>query len=452
MKNKYSVLSVVCLAGAMVPFSGSSINLAMKAIASDLSMNAVSMSWVVTSLMLPSAVLQIPLGKAGDIFGRKRLLIAGVALFTAAAAGCVFAGSGAVLLALRFVQGVASAMLSGVSTAIITNIFVREERGKAIGVNTAVVYLALSAGPVLGGMLTHSFGWRSIFTVTAAMGVVALAGILHFMKGREWTEAQTGKFDTTGMSVYFVALTGILWGFSLLPSVAGVVLTVAGAVAMAAFVFYEQRQKSPMFDMNMFLRNRVFRMSLFAALINYAATFAVGYLISLYLQYVKGYDARHAGWLLLVQPVAMMCLSPLAGRLSDRMDAGRIATFGMAVIAVCLAALVFLSPATPTVALVAVLLILGTGFALFSSPNMNVIMNAVEKRFLGVASATAGTMRLVGQAFSMGITMMLMSVFVGRTQITAEVYPLLMNCLHWTFAVFAALCCLGVYFSMARNR
>ncbi|MDR2146958.1 MAG: MFS transporter [Tannerella sp.] len=451
MKDRYKILTVICLAATLVPFASNSINLALKDIATDLRMDAVSLSWVVTILMIPSAVLQIPFGKSGDRFGRKKLLLTGVVLFALASLGCIFVRNGDLLLVMRFIQGIGSAMLSGVSVAIITNIFSREERGKAIGIQTATVYLALSAGPVLGGMLTHYFGWRSIFIATACMGALSAVGILLFIKG-DWKEEKEAKFDWTGMVIYTVAIVGILWGFSQLPDYKGFIATAVGLLAMLLFVYYEKKESLPMFDMNMFLSNRVFRMSLFAALINYAATFAVTFLLSLYLQYVKGFDPQKAGWILLAQPIAMMLLSPVAGRWSDKTDAGKIATLGMAIIAVCLVVLLLVTPETPVYLLIIVLLILGAGFALFSSPNMNVIMSSVEKRFIGTASATAGTMRLVGQAISMGITMMMISVFIGKTQISIEVYPLLMKCLRYTFIIFIALCCFGVYFSMARKK
>jgi len=451
MRNKYSILSVLCLAGAMVPFSTSSINLAVKDIAAELSMNAVAMAWIVTAMMLPSAVLQIPMGKVGDILGRKRILISGVLLFSLASFGCLFVQTGFMLLLMRFLQGIGTASMFSTTMAIIMNIFPREERGKAIGVNTAVVYLALSCGPVIGGLLTQLFGWRSIFLVTGCMGLLSLVGIFFLLRQKEWKEAQAGKFDYGGMAVYSVALVGILWGFSLLPALEGFVLTGIGLIALAGFVFVEKRQDSPIFEMNMFLANRVFRMSLFAALINYAATFAIGFLISLYLQYIKGLSPREAGWILLAQPITMMLVSPVAGRWSDKADAGKIASLGMAIIAVCLGFLAFISTATPLWMVVLVLLTLGCGFGLFSSPNTNVIMNSVEKRFLGMASATTGTVRQVGQSLSMGITMMAVSIFVGKIQITPEVYPLLNKCIFYTYSIFAVLCCFGVYFSLIRG-
>ncbi|MDR2473668.1 MAG: MFS transporter [Tannerella sp.] len=451
MKNKYSILAVLCLSGATVPFSGNSINLALKDISTDLGMNAVAISWIVTAMMLPSAVLQIPFGKAGDIIGHKKILLIGIALFTAASTACVFVTDGTTLLVLRFVQGVGTAMMFGTTMAIIMNVFPREERGKVIGINTAVVYLALAAGPVVGGMLTHYFGWRSIFAITALMGVISIAGIVLLLKS-EWKEKQTGKFDMLGMGVYSGALVSILWGVSMLPSFEGIVLTVIGLPALLLFVFIEKRHSAPMFDVRMFFSNRVFRMSSFAALINYSATYAIGFLVSLYLQYIKGLDPQQAGWILLSQPVAMMSLSLLAGRLSDSIDATKLATLGMAVIVVSLCILLTISASTPVWLLITVLLVLGCGFGLFSSPNTNVIMSSVEKRHLGMASATTGTMRQVGQAFSMGITMMMLSLFVGKMQITVEVYPLLMRCMRVTFLILTVLCCAGVYLSSVRKR
>jgi EmrB/QacA subfamily drug resistance transporter len=450
MKNKYKILIFICLSSALVPFTSNSINLALKDIATDLSMNAISLSWVITILMVPSAVLQIPFGKAGDMFGRKKLLLVGIVLFSLASFCCFFVKTGNLLLVMRLVQGVASAMLFGVSAAIIINVFSREERGKAIGIQTSTVYLALAAGPVLGGMLTHYFGWRSIFLVTACIGAISFIGITLFVKD-EWKEDKPDKFDWLGMSVYTVAIVGILWGFSSLPEIKGFVATGIGIMALFVFVYYEKKQAFPMFDMNMFLSNRVFRMSSFAALINYAATFGVSFLLSLYLQYVKGFDPQKAGWILLAQPAAMMLLSPVAGKWSDKTDASKIATLGMLIITVCLLILLFITPLTPVYLIVIALLVLGSGFALFSSPNMNVIMSSVEKRYIGTASATAGTMRLVGQAINMGISMMMISMFIGKAQITMDVYPQLMKCMRYTFIIFMILCCFGVYFSMVRK-
>ena len=447
---RYSVLAVVCLSGALVPFTGSSIILALPQISADLEMNAVALGWIVTAFLLASAIFQIPFARVGDLFGRKKVLTAGVILFSLASVACAFSTTGIQLIAARFVQGVAAAMLSGVSMAIVTSVFPANERGTALGINTAVIYFAIAAGPFVGGMFTHYWGWRTVFAATVALGLLALAGIFAVLKG-EWIEAKGERYDWRGTLIYAIGLSAIIFGCSILPSAVGFSLIVAGAGAFVMFVFYEKRQTAPVFNMNMFLENRIFRMSSFAALINYAATFAIGFMLSLYLQYVKGFDAQMAGMALVVQPVVQTVVSPLAGKWSDRASAGNIATLGMAIIVVCLLAMLFLTPDTSLWLLIAVLAVLGAGFALFSSPNVNVIMGSVEKRYLGMASATTGTMRLTGQSISMGITMMMMAVFVGKTQITAENYMLFMKCLRYTFGIFAILCTLGVYTSMARN-
>ncbi len=447
---RYSVLAVVCLAAALVPFTGSSINLALPYIARDLSMNAVAVGWIITAFLLASAILQIPFGRLGDMIGRKKILTGGVILFSLASVACAFAPSGNLLIAARFVQGIASAMLFGVSMAIITSVFPANERGKALGINTAIVYFSIAAGPFFGGILTHYWGWRSIFLVTAGLGVLAFLGILLYLKG-EWIDAKGEKFDWWGTIIYAIGLSAFIYGCSILPTLNGFGLIVAGIITFTLFVYYEKRQATPVFNMNMFLSNRVFRMSSFAALINYAATFAIGFMLSLYLQYIKGFDAQQAGLVLVIQPIIQTVVSPLAGKWSDKANASKIATLGMLIIVFCLLAMLFLNPETPLAVLITILIALGTGFALFSSPNVNVIMGSVEKRFLGMASATTGTMRLTGQSISMGITMMMISIFVGKNQITAEVYPYFMKCLHYTFGIFVVLCALGVYTSMVRT-
>ena len=449
--SRFAVLAVVCLSASLVPFTGSSINLALPQLSKELGMDAVTLGWIVTSFLLASAIFQIPFSRVGDMFGRKKVLTSGVILFSLASVACALSPTGNMLIAARFVQGIASAMLFGVNMAIITSVFPANERGKALGINTSVVYFAIAAGPFLGGMITHYWGWRCIFIVTACLGLLALTGIMLFLKG-EWVDAKGERYDWWGTLIYACGLSAIIYGCSVLPSILGFCLIAAGMVSFTGFVYYEKRHATPVFNMKMFLANRVFRMSSFAALINYASTFAIGFMLSLYLQYIKGFDAQKAGLILVIQPVIQTVLSPLAGKWSDKVNASKIASLGMAIIVVCLITMLLLTPDTTLPVLIAILTMLGTGFALFSSPNVNVIMGSIEKRYLGMASATTGTMRLTGQSISMGMTMMMMAIFVGKTQITVENHWLFMKCLHYTFSIFVVLCILGVYTSMARNK
>jgi len=310
---RYSVLAVVCLSASLVPFTSSSITLALPQISGELKINAVALGWIVTAFLLAAAIFQIPFARVGDIFGRKKVLTAGVVLFSLASVGCALSPTGNLLIAARFVQGIASAMLFGVNMAIVTSVFPANERGKALGINTAVIYFAIAAGPFLGGMLTYYWGWRSIFMVTAGLGLLALTGIFTILKG-EWIDAKGERYDWWGTLIYAIGLSSIIYGCSILPSALGFSLIAAGLVTFVIFVYYEKNQSAPVFNMNMFLANRVFRMSSFATLINYAATFAIGFMLSLYLQYIKGFDAQKAGMVLMIQPVVQTIISPLTGK------------------------------------------------------------------------------------------------------------------------------------------
>ncbi len=444
--NRNSVLFVMCLATILVPFMGSSLNLALPVIAKEFSLNAISLSWIVSIFLLTSAILPVPFSRLGDMVGRKKIFMIGVFIFTIASVLCGFSTSGHLLLIARFLQGFGASMMFATNMAILTSIFPPNERGKALGIITATVYISASSGPFFGGMLTHYFGWRSIFFITSAIGIAVIIGTLTIIKG-EWVESKGEKFDWIGVLLYGAGLSTLIYGFSVLPGFIGFALIILGIAAMTIFIQFEKKQLHPVLHVRLFWENKIFGLASSAALINYSATFAISFLLSLYLQYVKGFDAHHAGFILIVQPIAQAILSPLAGRWSDKVDARKLATLGMAIIVLGLALMFFLTPTTPLIAIILIAILLGTGFGIFSSPNMNVIMGSVEKKFLGMASATTNTMRLAGQSFSMGITMMVISIFVGKVKISHEVIPQFMKSIHVTFIILAILCLVGVYAS-----
>jgi MFS family permease len=232
----------------------------------------------------------------------------------------------------------------------------------------------------------------------------------------------------------------------------GVWLIVGGTVGIFAFIQWEMRTKSPVLNLTLFRNNTVFSLSNLAALINYMATNAVTFLLSLYLQYVEGLTPQRAGLVLIAQPVVMAILSPLAGRLSDRIEPRVLASLGMAVTTAGLVMLIFLNPDKGLEYTLLSLGILGLGFALFSSPNSNAIMSSVDRRFYGVASGTLGTMRLTGQMFSLSIATLLFAIYIGRVQIVPEYYPLFIKSTKTAFIIFAALCFGGIFASLARGK
>jgi EmrB/QacA subfamily drug resistance transporter len=434
----------------ITPFMSSSINIALPDIADEFSMNAVLLSWVATSYLLAAAVFLVPFGRLADIHGRKKVLLYGMWVFAIGTLMCALATSSSFLIGSRIIQGIGSAMVFGTSIALLTSVYPLKERGKVLGLSVAVTYLGLSVGPFLGGLLTGALGWRSLFVfVLPIAAAVICIGSLR-LKG-EWADSRGEGFDLSGSTVYAISLTGVILGLSLLPSMSGVLVSLAGVVGIGVFVVWELRQRFPVLDMKLFRHNRPFAFSSMAALINYCATFAVTFLMSLYLQYVKEFTPEEAGIILVSQPIVMAVFSPLAGRLSDIVEPRIMASIGMAISAIGLALLSFMVEGTAIWTIVLSLAILGFGFALFSSPNMNAIMSSVEKRYYGVASATVGTMRLVGQVLSLGIATLFIALYVGSSTLSHALAPEFLQSYKYAFTLFAAMCVVGVVASLARG-
>jgi EmrB/QacA subfamily drug resistance transporter len=449
--SKRSVLLVSTFAAFLVPFLSSAINLALPSIGKDLHATAVSLSWVISSFILSSAIFILPFGRLADIIGRKKIFSLGILLFSISTFLIVFSWNIESLIVLRTFQGFSSAMIFGTSLAMITSVYQPGERGKAMGINITATYLGLSCGPIIGGLLTQYLGWRSIFGFLVPFGIVSLDLIKRKIK-TEWSDAREEKFDWIGSLLYGVALFSFIYGFSRLPALSGWVFIIIGILLAVVFFMVEKNFSNPVFDVRLIMQNRVFAFSGMAALINYAATSATGFFISLYLQYLKGFDARTAGLIMISQPVAMTILSPIAGRLSDKKNPGIIASIGMGLTASGLILLCFVNETTPPFVIVLLLLLMGVGFGLFSSPNSNAIMSSVEKRYLGVASGVVGTMRMVGQMMSMGIAMMLISLYIGRQTLNPATYPGLIASMRTGFIVFSILSIIGIFASLARNK
>ena len=444
-------LVVATLASFLTPFMGSATNVALPAIGREMALDAVALSWVATAYLLSAAVFLVPFGKLADIHGRKRVFVVGLLVYTATSALCAFAPSFPFLLAGRVAQGIGGGMIFGTGVALLTSIFPPGKRGLALGVNVAAVYLGLSLGPPLGGLLTQQLGWRSVFLANVVLGAGAAALAAWGLRG-EWKESPGDRLDGKGAVLYGAGLCVLMYGLGQLPAARGAGLALLGLVLLAAFVAWERRAAYPLLEMALFAQNRVFAFSNLAALINYAATFAVGFLLSLYLQSVRGLSAQATGALLAAQPLVQAGLSPFAGRLSDRVDPRLVASAGMGLIAVGLALLAFVGPATPAGFVVACLVLLGAGFGLFSSPNTNAVMASVERRSYGVASATLATMRLVGQMLSMGLASLVLAVFAGREAVGPGRAGGFVAGMHVAFAVYALLCVAGVFASLARGQ
>ncbi|MCJ7771887.1 MAG: MFS transporter [Desulfobacterales bacterium] len=449
--TKKTALVIAALMSFLGPFLISAVNIALPAIQKEFSINTVLLSWITTSYILAAAAALLPAGRIADIYGRKIIYVWGVILFSISTFMCVFVQSAQTLIFMRIIQGVGSAMVSTTGMAILTSVFPFKERGRAIGINVAAVYLGLSSGPFIGGFLTQHLGWRSIFIVSTPLGLVAILLVVFFLKG-EWADAKGEKFDYLGSIIYCFSLVSLMYGISNLSDTISVLFVLLGLSGFIVFVRHETRIESPVFDIQLFRNNRAFTFSCLAALINYAATFAVTFLLSLYLQYITGLNPQTAGLVLMAQPIMQALFSPSAGRLSDKIEPRIIASFGMGLTVVGLFLLFFLSLNTPPLFITGVLVLLGVGFALFSSPNMNAIMSSIEKQYYGIASGSVATMRTVGMTISMAIATLIFSGFLGKAEITPEIHAEFIKSIRVSFIVFTLLCLAGIYFSLARGK
>jgi EmrB/QacA subfamily drug resistance transporter len=419
-ERRWRLLGATAIGAFITPFDGSVVAIALPKIGPALHLSFVGALWVQTSYLLVLTVALIPAGRVADAWGALRVYRAGLVLFALASAASGASTSTTWLLAARCVQGLAAALLSATSTALVTEAFPPAERGKALGLNVSAVYLGLALGPVLGGLLTEQVGWRSIFYVNVPVAAASLVWGWHLTSGRR-AERRLARasLDLPGVGLFVGALVAGMVGVSLAPlwgwsAAASLALLFGGVAGLAALVVYEPRCSEPFLDVGLFRNSRLFATANFAALANYVAFSAVTVLTSVFLELVSGRSPQQAGLLLVAAPVAMLALSWLAGRASDVVGSRWLASVGMAVIG---AGLVMLSelPAHPsTPQLVGELAIVGIGMAAFSSPNTSAVMGSVPRAQLGVASGTLGTMRFLGQALSIGVLGALATSRLGR--------------------------------------
>ena len=449
-EQKYTLLVAITTA-FLTTFMGSALNLSIPGIEEHFGVSAASVGWVVTAYILAVSAFNVPMGKIADTKGRRLVLLLGLAIFTVGSLGAAFSVSIAMLIILRMIQGLGAAMLFATNNAVLLAAFPEEKHGTALGMSVASTYTGLSLGPVIGGVLNKQFGWQSVFATAVIIGVIAFIVAKVGLTKEEKIQEAKGK-DPAGNIIYILMIVCLIYGFTDLSvkSYAWAILA-GGLILGVIFVRVELKSSSPVINMRMF-RDRTFSFSNVAALLNYGATFAISYLLSIYLQHVKGFDSQTAGLLLIVQPVVMAILSPKTGKMSDKIPAYKMASLGMAICAVCLGALTFLREDTPLAFIVIVQIILGIGFALFSSPNTKAIMERVKAEDYGVANSIVATMRNLGQSYSMAIVTIVVGVIMGSESLHSTDAATLVKVTHIVFLINVILCIGATFLSMMRSK
>ncbi len=395
-------LASIAASSFIMPYIGNAINVAAPAMAASMGVQGGYVALLQMALALATGALAIPMGRAGDLLGRARVYRAGVAVVAASSLAAFFLRDPITLMASAIAMGVGAAMIFGTNYAIIATMYPPGERGKAIGLNTLAVYVGLSSGPLVGGVLA-SFDWRLIFVVNVLLAALSLALSASINAG---PVGERG-YDTIGAVLLASSLALSIWGMTY-----GWYVATAGLFLLALFALRESKAPVPLLDLSIFKRAR-FTAAVAAAMLSYMATFAVTYALSFYLQELRGLPPSRAGMLLLPQPVMMAVFAPIFGWLSDRVDPGAISSAGMGLVAAALFSMTFIGATTPLRTLELELALLGLGFALFISPNTNIIMSSVEPRHHGVASAVVAVARLVGQSTSMALMALVQAASPG---------------------------------------
>jgi EmrB/QacA subfamily drug resistance transporter len=446
------VLLIVVSTSFVTPFMGSSLNIAIPTIGREFEAGATLLSWIATSYILATASCLLPAGRFADMHGRRRIYTAGILIFSVATLLCGLVNSIDWLIFMRVVQGIGASLIFSTGIAILAAVYPAERRGRALGYATASTYIGLSAGPVLGGLISFHLGWRLIFFISAGLALLIFFAALRFLKNEEG-HAAGEQFDLIGCILYMSGLILSLYGFAfLLDGLQPAGLFAFGLLLLFAFVRVELKRTYPLLDVRLFSGNLTFAFSNLAAMINYSATFAVGFLASLHLQVVMGLDARISGWIMLSQPLLMALFSPFAGRLSDKIEPRIVASVGMFLTTIGLFLFAFVTKQTGLVVVMADLALIGLGFAFFSSPNNNAIMGAVSKEKYGVAASSLATMRMSGQAVSMSIVALAMAASGGRAAIGSDSAAMVLSSIRTSLIIFTVLSAIGIYFSLKRGR
>ena len=446
MEKKNLILLICTVLSFFTVFAVNAVMVVVPSIASEFHMSNIVQNWIIIIFLLVVAVLSIPAGQISGKFGLKKVTILSIILFIIISIVTVMVKSSWQFLACRFILGISLSFINVTSMAMVVSAFAPEERGKALGINITGVYIGLSLSPVLGGILNYNLGWRSVVLFGVPFLFVILALLLTKIDD-EWITFENVPLDIKGYFAYGIGMVLFMYGFTILNTLSGVILTILGIIILIVFGVIELKQTHPSFDVR-FFKNRKFLSSNFASLSAYLATFAVTTILNYHLQYIKGFDSQSAGMILLVAPLCQVVLAPIAGRLSDKFVPQILAAIGMALGTISLFLFSFLGSETPLEFLIVSMIIYGVGFGLFSPPNTNVIMSSVPPKDTSVASAAVATMRTVGQAMSMGILTLVFAFVMGDVPIVEQYYPLLISSCQMTCLVCVVLCIASVFASL----
>jgi len=450
MKGK--IITVSVMSTFVTSFMGSALNLSIPAISSEFRISAAEAGWIVTSYMLTCTSLAAVFGRIADKVDSKMILVYGLGIFTAGSVGGGLAASMNLLLAFRLVQGVGTAMIYSTSMSLIVRAAEEGENGKVLGYSTAATYAGLSAGPVLGGVLSFHFSWRAVFFAAAAVAGTACFLVLFRIPAKKEEGFQSRTWPSLSSCIlYVLSLSALICGMSLASSyVWGWVPAAAGISGLVYYFAKYKKKGSAVLPVHLF-RNPVFAWSGTASMINYGTNFVMNYYLSIYLQTVMGYNAQTAGMILIVSPLVQTVLSILTGKLSDRLSPHVLSAAGMAGTAGSAFCLAMISVNTPLWFLLGCLTVSGASCAFFASPNTRIVMEAAGRQNYNLASSILSTLRSLGHSASMAAAGIASGIFIGTASLKDAGAEAVLTSMRYTFFLFSGLCIFGIFMAWKRK-
>lgn len=446
IKFETYVVMISFITSFFAVFLSNGIIIGVPAIAQDFAMNNVIQNWVPTIFFLVVAVFTVPAGQISGKFGVKKSLLAGITVFLIGSIGACISFSTETFLLFRIMQGAGVAFLNVSAMAMVVHAVPPRNRGKALGFTVTGVYLATSLSPVICGFLVHNLGWRSMFYFVIPFLVLCI--ILMIVKiPQEWRTYQDDKIDKVGSILYGVGILFFIYGFTALITTPGKILAVLGIILLVIFGAYELRQRSPVFNMNLF-RNKKFTSSNIAALCSYIAIMVVTTILNYHFQYVRGWNAQMSGLILIITPIIMAIMAPNTGKLSDKVHPQKLAAIGMGIATIALLILTFLTKDTPVYIVVIAMVLQGIGMGMFSSPNMNAIMSSVPPKDAPTASASQATMRTIGQTMSLGLLTLIFAWIMGNLELSTQYAGMIIQASQTICAICTVACVLAVFASL----
>jgi EmrB/QacA subfamily drug resistance transporter len=429
VRRERLTLFAMCFGLFMIMLDNTIVNVALPSIQRELHVSPETLAWTVNAYVVPFAALILLGGKLGDRFGRRRMFVVGICIFTAASAACAMSTSAAGLVAARAVQGTGAALMSPLSLSILVATFSEKRLSAAIGVWAGISGLGLAIGPLLGGLLVENANWSAVFWINVPIGVIAVAVTLRAV--RESSDPTLRSLDLTGTTLVTSALFCVVWaliksdthGFG---SVYVIAFLTVGIGLLVTFVLWERRAEDPMLPMDFFARSQFTVSDAVTLLVGFAMFGAIFY-GALFLQNIQGYSALAAGARTLPWTLMILIVSPIAGRLSGRIGARIPAAVGMLLVGIGLAGLARLQANSPYSSIWPCFVLAGVGTALAMPTLSAAAMEAIPSAKAGIASGVLNTARQVGGALGIAV---LSAVATGRiaahwSQFVSSVPPVL---------------------------